>query len=169
MTADQASNILQFLLPQLDAECKTTRRVMSAVPEDRGDYKPDPKCMSARELVQHIAYVEIWFLEGILKGEFAHPDDSGMAQQSIAAILAAYDEQVPALLAKLKDLPGEQLAKTTQFYNLNLPLIAYVQFLQKHTIHHRGQLSAYLRPMGAKVPSIYGGSADEPFTAEASA
>jgi uncharacterized damage-inducible protein DinB len=51
----------------------------------------------------------------------------------------------------------------------NLPRVTYLQFMQKHMVHHRGQLSAYLRPMGAKVPSIYGGSADEPMTTEASA
>jgi uncharacterized damage-inducible protein DinB len=44
----------------------------------------------------------------------------------------------------------------------NLPAVMYLQFMLNHSIHHRGQLSSYLRPMGAKVPSIYGGSFDEP-------
>ena len=45
----------------------------------------------------------------------------------------------------------------------NFPAVAYLNFMLSHTIHHRGQLAAWLRPMGGKVPSIYGGSADEPF------
>jgi uncharacterized damage-inducible protein DinB len=62
------------------------------------------------------------------------------------------------------------LVKQVKFYVFDYPLLVYVQFMLSHTIHHRGQLSVYLRPMGAKVPSIYGGSADEPMTmAEAQA
>jgi uncharacterized damage-inducible protein DinB len=51
----------------------------------------------------------------------------------------------------------------------NLPAVLYLGFLNNHTIHHRGELSTYLRPMGSKVPSIYGGSYDEPFQAPAAA
>jgi uncharacterized damage-inducible protein DinB len=68
-------------------------------------------------------------------------------------------------LAQAKTLTGEQLAKEIKFYMFNLPAVSYLNFAQVHSIHHRGQLSVYLRPMGAKVPSIYGGSADEPITA----
>jgi uncharacterized damage-inducible protein DinB len=142
---------------------------MAAVPEENADYKPAENCMSARELVQHLTFVEIWFLEGILNGEFSNPEDPGTEKKPIAELLAIYDSQVPGLMAKLKDVPADQLAKKTQFFTFNLPLIAYLEFMQRHTVHHRGQLSAYLRPMGAKVPSIYGGSYDEPFTAEANA
>ena len=52
---------------------------------------------------------------------------------------------------------------------MNFPAVVYLQFLNNHMIHHRGQLSTYLRAMNAHVPSIYGGSADEPFTGSASA
>jgi uncharacterized damage-inducible protein DinB len=45
----------------------------------------------------------------------------------------------------------------------NFPAVAYLSIMSRHSIHHRGQLAAYLRPMGGKVPNIYGGSADEPF------
>jgi uncharacterized damage-inducible protein DinB len=57
----------------------------------------------------------------------------------------------------------ETAAQVTDFYGvMQMPAIKYMNFLIKHSVHHRGQLSAYLRPMGGKVPSIYGGSADEP-------
>ena len=168
MTPEEASAIRNFLLPQLDEERKTTRRVLAAVPDDKADYAPHAASMKARDLVSHIAFVEIWFLEGILKGAFAKPDDGAMPA-TIAGVVDAYDAQLPGLLAQVRELTGEQLAAPLTFFSWTLPRVAYLQFLQKHTIHHRGQLAAYLRPMGVRVPSIYGGSADEPMTTEASA
>jgi len=142
---------------------------MAAVPQDRADYKPSEKCMSGGELVSHIAGSDIWFLDSIVKGAFNEPEDSGQKNKTVAEVLAMYDSQIPALINKVKEIPADQLADSLQFYMFNMPRVTYLQFMQKHMIHHRGQLAAYLRPMGAKVPSIYGGSADEPMTTEASA
>ena len=164
MTPEQALGILQFLRPQLLQELATTRRVLAAVPDDKGDYKPAPENMSALELATHIATVEVWFLESVLQGAFA--DAPPAAEIKTASdVVAFYESRVPRLIEKLTELDGETLAKGVQFYDWNLPNVVYLQFLQKHTIHHRGQLSVYLRPMGAKVPSIYGGSYDEPYQA----
>jgi uncharacterized damage-inducible protein DinB len=169
MTPQEARIISDFLLPQIEQEVQTTTKVLAAVPEDKKDYTPeskcDTKCMTAGELVRHIAGTDLWFLDGIINGEFAQePPVSG---GPIADIAANYQHRAGELLAKLKQLPAEHLAKDVQFFMWNLPNATYLQFMQKHSVHHRGQLSAYLRPMGAKVPSIYGGSADEPFTAAA--
>ena len=169
MTPDQASFVLNFLLPQLEQEVQTTRRVMAAVPEDKADYKPAEKCMCARELVGHLAGSDIWFLESVVNGAFIEPEESGMKDKTVAELLAMYESHVPVLMEKLKAIPADELANPVQFYMFNMPRVAYLQFMQKHMIHHRGQLSSYLRPMGAKVPSIYGGSADEPMTTEANA
>jgi uncharacterized damage-inducible protein DinB len=169
MTPQEARIIADFLVPQIEQEVQTTARVLAAVPEDKKDYTPESrcetKCMTAGELVRHIAETDIWFLEGIIKGEFSQepPVSSG----SVSQIAADYPKRMNELLAQVKQLSPDQLAKGVQFFTWNLPNATYLQFLQKHSVHHRGQLSAYLRPMGAKVPSIYGGSADEPFTAAA--
>ena len=65
---------------------------------------------------------------------------------------------------KLRTMDPGALAEPMSFFGLfNYPAAAYLSFLQNHSIHHRGQLAVYLRPMGGKVPAIYGGSADEPF------
>lgn len=74
-----------------------------------------------------------------------------------------------AAIASLKGLSAEHLAAPVQFFHMTMPAVVYLNFMLLHSAHHRGQLSAYLRPMGAKVPSIYGGSADEPFEAAAQA
>jgi uncharacterized damage-inducible protein DinB len=164
-TPDQAYGLAQFLIARLEDEAKATARVLAAVPDDKVDYKPNEKNMSAGELVSHIAFVEIWFLGGIIKGSFDQPEDAEMVKMKPSEVVALYQQKMPELLAQAKTLTGEQLAKQIQFYMFNLPAAAYLNFAQVHSIHHRGQLSVYLRPMGAKVPSIYGGSADEPMTA----
>ena len=68
----------------------------------------------------------------------------------------------PEVLNKLKELPADKAVKPVPLFGMEMPAIAYCNFLNLHSSHHRGQLSSYLRPMGAKVPAIYGGSADEP-------
>lgn len=168
MTPEQASAIFQFIYPQIEEEAKTTRRVLAAVPNDKGDYKPHGTCMSAQELAAHIAVVEVMFADGVAAGEF-NMSESGPQLKTPAEVVVFYDKAVPQMLGKLKNLSSEQLAKPIQFYHMNFPAVVYLNFLIKHSVHHRGQLSAYLRPMNAKVPSIYGGSADEPFEAAAQA
>jgi uncharacterized damage-inducible protein DinB len=162
MTPNEASVILDFLFPQIEQETETTKRVMSRVPEDKADYKPADACMSARELTAHVASSDIWFLEGILNGAFANPDESGVKNKPIAELVAMYESKMPGLTKRLKELPAEDLAKPLDFYGWILPRVSYIEVMQRHMIHHRGQLSSYLRPMGAKVPNIYGGSLDEP-------
>jgi uncharacterized damage-inducible protein DinB len=90
-------------------------------------------------------------------------DEPEKALTSVAQAIALYKAKLPVALEKIKGLPGEQLAKEMNMFGVfNFPTVVYLSFLIRHSVHHRGQLSTYLRPMGGKVPSIYGGSADEP-------
>ena len=162
MTPEQASTIAGFLLPQIEQEIQTTARVIAAVPDDKKDYCPAPKCMTASILAEHLLGADMWFLESVLNGAFgAHPETK---ERSSAELAAEYARRGAELIGKIKQLSGEQLAKDVKFHTMTLPNVTYLGIMQKHSVHHRGQLSAYLRPMGAKVPSIYGGSADEPLT-----
>ena len=78
-----------------------------------------------------------------------------------ADVNAWWDERLPLLLDRLKALPDDALTKPIDFRGqFTLPAVSFVRFILNHTIHHRGQLSMYLRPMGAAVPSIYGESFD---------
>jgi uncharacterized damage-inducible protein DinB len=165
MTPDQAKIVADFLLPQIEHEIKTTARVLAAVPDDRKDYSPHETSMKAGDLAAHLAAADLWFLEGVLNAGFG-PYPETPARPS-AELAAQYTEKGTDLIAKIRGLSGEHLAKDVQFYHMTLANVEYLQFMQKHSVHHRGQLSTYLRPMGAKVPSIYGGSADEPFSAAA--
>lgn len=164
MSPEQAYGLAQFLIAQAENESAVTRRVLAAVPNDKGDYKPAEKCMTAAKLAGHIAQADVWFLESIAAGAFGAEQGPELTP---AEAVAFYDQNFDKALAKVKALSGEQLAQTVDFYGMKMPAVTYLQFMIVHTVHHRGQLSAYLRPMGAKVPSIYGGSADEPFEAAA--
>jgi uncharacterized damage-inducible protein DinB len=158
MTEKMAKGLLDFLLPQLREESATTRRVLAAVPADHCGYKPDERSMSALELAAHLAASESFFLNGVIKGEF---EWKNLEFQDPAAVLAFYDESIPGLIDQVNGLTGKQLSKIINFAIWKEPAITFLNLHLKHSIHHRGQLSAYLRPMGAKVPRIYGPSADE--------
>lgn len=164
MTPEQASFLLhEVYLPQLRTEQKTTKRIIAAIPADKCDHRPDPKSMTAWDLATHVASAEIFFLSGISKGAFERADGAIPESVKTPAELAAwYEESFTKAIAKLAATSAEDLAKPTTFAVYTLPAASYGGFLMSHSLHHRGQLSAYLRPMGAKVPRIYGGSADEP-------
>lgn len=166
MTPEQATFVAQMLTQGLEREYATTRKVLAAVPEGKKDYRPDPNSRTAFDLASHIASSDVWFLTGIAKGEFVSSGPKPFG--SVAEVVAYYDKEFPAALASVKSLPGDKLAQTIPAFGIfNMPAAAYLGFANNHSIHHRGQLSAYLRAMGAKVPSIYGGSFDEPMQAPA--
>ena len=162
-TAEQAVFLLQDVyMPALKAEHRMTKAVLEAVPADKPDFRPDPFAKTAIELVRHIAAAENRFLETTINGEFntttgAIPDNV----KTPVEIAAWYAERFDKNCEALGKLSGEQLLKMVDFRGLfNRPAVAYVQIGINHSIHHRGQLSTYLRPMGGKVPAIYGESYD---------
>jgi uncharacterized damage-inducible protein DinB len=162
LTPDQAKFIRDRALPTLQTEHQTTKRVIEAIPLDKGDYRPDAISRTALELAWHIVAAEKRFLGGISAGAFdftpIHRPDS---IKNSAGIAAWFDESFAANLHRLQDLSGEQLVKSIDFRGIfQLPAVAFIQVALNHTIHHRGQLSMYLRPMDAKVPAIYGESYD---------
>jgi len=165
MTEETAKGLLDFLLPQLRQESATTHKVLAAVPAGECQYKPSERCMTGLELATHIAAAEVFFLEGVCNGafEWKQPDFKTPAEA-----MAFYDEKVPPLFDRVASLPAEKLAQPITFAAWTEPAVTYLSLSLRHSIHHRGQLSAYLRPMGAKVPSIYGPSADEGREAAAS-
>lgn len=158
---EQGTFLLQMYLPALKNEHRTTKSVIEAIP-DRGDYRPDPNAKSAMELAWHIAAAQHRFLGGIAAGGFdftpIHRPDSVLSSGDIAKW---YADSFAKNSAALSALTGEQLVKILDFRGLfQMPAVMYLQFEMSHEIHHRGQLSTYLRPMGGKVPAIYGESYD---------
>ncbi len=160
---DQAKGLSLVFVQSASNEIPTTRRVLAAVPEAQLDFKLGEKGRTTRELMWHIVKSEEWFANGIINGEFGMESEAP-PPATAAEMVAYYDQHVPGAIEKMQSLSGEHLAKTANFFNVfNLPVVLYMDFWIKHTVHHRGQLSMHLRAMNARVPEIYGGSADEPF------
>ena len=167
---EQAQGLAKLFTDALENEYKTTKRVLEAVPADQLDLKVGEKGRTARELMWHIATSEQWFAEGVSSGAFPVGEGEPEAPKTKQEILRFYETQVPAGIAKVRAMSPQDLAREINFFNIfNLPAVLYLNFWNVHSIHHRGQLSTYLRAMNAKVPSIYGGSADEPFQMPATA
>lgn len=165
MSPEEAKGMAGFFVSVIENEMPTDIRVFEAIPEDKSGYRPDDKARSALELARHIVMSDVWFTDAVTSGAFEMPsEESETAVTSVAQAIEIYKEKLPAALGKIKALPGEHLAKEMNMFGVfNFPAVVYLSFLIRHSVHHRGQLSTYLRPMGSKVPSIYGGSADEPF------
>jgi uncharacterized damage-inducible protein DinB len=160
------------LLQEFDSEAATTRRVLERVPSDKLEWKPHPKSMSLGVLALHIAGAP-----GVCSGWAAEDEtqfkgNPSPTPTSIEQILAAHDAGVKTtkeILGALGDegLKGMWSAKAGDATLMSMPKATLVRaIVMNHWIHHRGQLSVYLRLLDVPVPSIYGPSADEnPFAA----
>jgi uncharacterized damage-inducible protein DinB len=172
MDNNQSQFLVKYLTKLWEGEFPATCKVIAAVPDDRRDYKPDDKSRSAWELATHLAISDIWFLDSILEGSFTYDPkiEERVASnfRSIKDVEEYYKREFPARLEQVRAMPADKLTATVDFFGMfQQPNATYLGFANNHSIHHRGQLAAYLRAMGSKVPAIYGGSADEPMVAAA--
>lgn len=161
-------SISAALLPEFDHEMTTTRTVIERVPEDKYGWKPHEKSMTAGRLASHIAEMPAWAVMGITKDDLDlagdyKPFESG----SKADLLALFDKNAADARAAIAGCSDETFMKNWSLKKggatlMTMPKIAVVRsFVMNHVIHHRGQLSVYLRELNVSVPSIYGPSADE--------
>jgi uncharacterized damage-inducible protein DinB len=167
MTPDFLKALCGVFVKGLQSEFPITSKVLAAVPDQNTDYRPDAKSKTALELAWHIAATDIWFIHGIAGHNFQiAPPEMPAGVKTGAEISAWYDKAIVEEMPKIDAMTAEQLGTPVDFFGMaNFPAVFYLQFMNNHTIHHRGQLSTYLRAMGGKCPSIYGGSADEPMGA----
>ena len=153
------------MLDGFNNEVETTKKILSCIPDNKRDYRPDPHARTAWELAWHLANTDIQFLDGIADLEFKMetPAEADKPKTS-AELVDWYDRNYKRAAERVRALSAEQLLTPIEFFGVfNLPAAFYLGFFNNHSIHHRGQLATYLRPMGSKCPSIYGGSYDEPF------
>jgi uncharacterized damage-inducible protein DinB len=170
MNAEQATFLTNYLTGLIERESAATAKVLAAVPDEGKNYKPDDKSRSAWELATHLATADVWFLQSIIDGGFQwNPDAAKQAQaqfKTVADVVAFYQREVPARLATLRSLSGDTLSRNVDFFGMmQQPAAWFLGMANNHSAHHRGQLAAYLRAAGSKVPAIYGDSADEPMAA----
>ena len=160
------------LLPEFDHEMATTRKYLERVPEDRAGFKPHPKSMSLDRLAGHVAEIPMWTVMTMKQTSLdLTPKDGSGYSPTISAkpaeLLATFDrcrDDARAAIAAAEDadffVPWSLIAGGQTHFTM--PRIAVLRgFVMSHLIHHRGQLSVYLRMNEVPVPSTYGPSADE--------
>jgi uncharacterized damage-inducible protein DinB len=165
LTPEMAAGFREVMLDGVTRELEITKKVISAIPDAKAQYKPDPNARTAWELAWHLANSDVQFLDAIadLKFTMETPEEKDKPK-TVAELVAWYDMNFKRAAARVSALTPEQLATPIDFMGVfNLPAVSYLGFLNNHSIHHRGALATYLRPMGSKCPSIYGGSYDEPW------
>jgi len=162
MTPDQAVFLRNLYLGTLKNESRTTKSILESVPVDKADYRPDPISKTANELVRHIAVADNRFVETVINGTFdTNPSMIPEDAKTPSEIASWYEQRYAKNFEALAKESGEQLARIVDFRGMfQRPAVTFLMFGLNHTIHHRGQLSSYLRCMGAKVPAIYGESYD---------
>ena len=157
------------LLPEFDQEMAATRRVLERVPDQALAWKPHAKSFGLGALATHIAHIPHWG-ETILDRE-SHDllqTSSGRTEQpSTAAVLELFDRHVAAVRRRLLERSDAELMAVWTLRRgaqvvMSMPRIAALRsFLLHHLIHHRGQLTVYLRLQDVPLPPLYGSTADE--------
>ena len=161
-------SMIDALLPEFDHEMSVTRKVLERVPLEKSDWKPHAKSMSLGQLAQHVATLPAWGSLTLNQAEFdlsGGPQDQQIRDRT--ALLATFDRLVgetrSALTAKTDaELMAPWVLKKDGHTIFSMPKASvWRSFVMSHVVHHRGQLSVYLRLNDVPVPSIYGPSADE--------
>ena len=140
-------------------ESTTTRKVLSRIPEG-SDYRPDPRSRTAREIAWQIVCEEKMLIDALETGkvEWAPPP----MPSTMKEVIDAYEKQAGDLAARWQALPADRWNGTLEFFGKKRPASPMAWSFLFDIVHHRGQITTYLRPMGSTVPQIYGPSADEP-------
>jgi uncharacterized damage-inducible protein DinB len=164
-TPEFALGYRALMLDGLGRELEITKKVIGAIPDAHSPYRPDPNARTAWELAWHLANTDVQFLTGIADLNFTmqspKPEDK---PKNPAELVAWYDANFKSAADRVAAMTADQLLTPVNFMGVfNFPAVFYLGFINNHSIHHRGELATYLRPMGSKVPKIYGGSFDEPF------
>ena len=160
-------SISDTLLPEFDQEMATTRRVIERVPSDKAQWKPHQKSFPLGHLTQLVASMPGWVTNALTETSLDLLAYPGYTYESTDDLIKVFDKHVKearAAISKSKDsdyMVSWSLRRGDQVF-FTLPRAAIVRQTINHLVHHRGQLTVYLRLIDVPVPSIYGPTADEP-------
>jgi uncharacterized damage-inducible protein DinB len=148
-------------------ENATTRRVLAAIGDGQSEFRPQGSSKAAREVANIFCHSQ-GGIASALNNQWQWPPHFGPAPTTMAEVLANFDATTELVKQALASAPESRLFETVPFLTApkqvgEVPVIQLMWFMLLDAIHHRGQLSIYLRMSGGKVPSIYGPSADEPW------
>ena len=154
------------MLEEFDREMATTRRVLERVPTDKGTWKPHEKSFALGHLAQLVAGMPGWITMTIRSPDLNLKSGPGYSFQPTDTLLAQFDKNVQEARAELAKVPDAAFAEP---WSLKMgdrvlstePRGVVLRTHVNHLVHHRGQLTVYLRLLDVPVPSIYGPTADE--------
>jgi uncharacterized damage-inducible protein DinB len=160
--------IAEKLIPEFDQEMATTRRLLERVPTDKGTWKPHEKSFALGHLTQLVATMPGWITRTLREDNVNLAGGSGYSFQTTESLLDQFDRHVKEAHSAIEeatdqDLEGPWSLKHGDNVLFTQPRGAAVRNHINHLIHHRGQLSVYLRLIDVPLPSIYGPTADEPW------
>lgn len=166
-----ATQAKEQFLEVFNRECETTLRVMRAYPADKLDLRPHERSNTARELMWLFSMEQGLCATALTEGFDWSKPPAGMPQPpgTLDELVAAFEKGQKRVKELLSDATDEQLKSETAHFMVgpktlgHVPKLDFLWFLLHDQIHHRGQLSVYLRMAGGRVPSIYGPTADEPW------
>jgi uncharacterized damage-inducible protein DinB len=163
--------LTEFLVAEMDREVERSRRALEEVPESRYDWKPHEKSMIFGNLANMVATIPSWIAMEINQDELdVAPADGGKRQQTRidtrVQLVQALDKAASDARSAFAQTTDQHLMTPWRLLArgqvvMESPRYVMIQDTMNHWSHHRGQLTVYLRLMGAKVPSIYGPSADD--------
>ena len=158
------------LLPEFDQEMQITRRVLERVPSDKGEWKPHPKSFSLAHLAQLVSWMPGWLTNILQESSLDLAKGGRYSNESTETLLAGFDKVVKEARAAIvaaqdKDYDGVWSLKHGDKTLFGAPRHVVVRQTISHLSHHRGQLTVYLRMLDVPIPSIYGPTADEGWSA----
>ena len=140
-------------------ESKTTRNVIARIPES-SEYRPDPRSRTAKEIAWQIVCEEKMLIEALETGQAQWAPDP--IPPTMKEVLDEYERQSAEVVKRWNALPDSRWSGSLEFFGSERPASPMAWSFLFDIVHHRGQITTYLRPMGSTVPQIYGPSADEP-------
>jgi uncharacterized damage-inducible protein DinB len=154
------------LLAEFDQEMATTRRLLERVPDGQGEWRPHPKSFPLAHLAQLVAWMPGWITNILRETALDLAAHSGYSIESTAALVSQFDRNVREAREAIRTTPEDQWdvswsLKRGDLVLMSLPRRVVVRQTISHLIHHRGQLTVYLRLRDVPIPSIYGPTADE--------
>ena len=153
-------------LREFDQEMATTRRLLERVPADRGPWKPHEKSFALGHLAQLVSWIPSWIANSLREPRLDLTQAPGYSFEATEALLHAFDGHVRDAREALAAVTGEELAAPWALTHgehvlFTSPRGEVVRMHLNHLIHHRGQLTVYLRLLDVPLPPIYGPTADE--------